>query len=206
MSLAPCLNLPAAVVSTAKRGLIAGSAAKQWHPSFSTTTVKHPVPPFTTRESAVQKVRMAEDAWNSRDVARVASAYSPNSVWRNRSQFFTGNAAIQEFLREKWSLEQDYRLIKELWAFHENRIAVRFCYEYYRSPFENGSASPDQSGQWFRAYGNENWQFNENGFMTYRHASINDVPIREEDRLFRWDRNDDSRRPDNHPGLSDLGL
>ncbi len=150
-----------------------------------------PFPPFT-EETAAQKVRMAEDAWNGRDPAKVALAYTPDSQWRNRTEFLNGRAEIEAFLTRKWNRELDYRLIKELWTFGENRIAVRFAYEYH-----------DDSGNWFRAYGNENWEFDENGLMRRRIASINDLPMAESDRKFRWP---SGRRPDNHPGLSDLGL
>lgn len=150
-----------------------------------------PLPPFTP-ESAAQKARMAEDAWNSRDPARVALAYTPDSQWRNRSDFLTGRAAIEAFLTAKWQREQDYRLIKEVWAFHDSRIAVRFAYEWH-----------DARGQWFRSYGNENWQFDANGLMQRRHASINDLAIAETERKFHWPL---GRRPDDHPGLSDLAL
>ena len=150
-----------------------------------------PFPPFDA-ESAAIKVRMAEDAWNSRDPQRVALAYTPDSVWRNRSEFLIGRAAIVQFLTRKWNKELDYRLIKELWAFHQNRIAVRFAYEWH-----------DDSGNWFRSYGNENWQFNEKGFMQLRIASINDLPIRDPDRKYHWPL---GRRPDDHPSLSDLSL
>ncbi|MFP6561274.1 DUF1348 family protein [Paraburkholderia sp. B3] len=153
--------------------------------------VRPPLPPFT-RETAAQKVRAAEDGWNTRDPQRVSLAYTPQSVWRNRAEFVTGRAAIVELLTRKWARELDYRLIKELWAFTENRIAVRFAYECH-----------DDSGNWFRSYGNENWEFDANGLMAYRHASINDLPIAERDRLFRWPL---GRRPDDHPGLSELGL
>ena len=153
-----------------------------------------PLPPFDP-QTAVQKIRMAEDAWNSRDPARVALAYTADSQWRNRSQFIAGRAEIEAFLTNKWQKEQDYRLIKELWAFAGDRIAVRFAYEYH-----------DASGQWFRAYGNENWEFDAEGLMRRRLASINDLAIAETDRLFHWDRADTGRRPDDHPGLSDLGL
>lgn len=149
------------------------------------------VPPFT-REIAIQKVRLAEDGWNSRDPARVSLAYSVDSRWRNRSEFVHGRDQIVEFLTRKWGKELEYRLIKELWAFGDDRIAVRFAYE-----------SHDLEGDWFRSYGNENWEFDEQGLMKVRHASINDVPIREADRLFHWPL---GRRPDNHPGLSELGL
>ena len=149
------------------------------------------VPPFT-RETAILKVRAAEDGWNSRNPQQVALAYSVDSHWRNRSEFLRGREEIISFLTRKWANELEYRLIKELWAFDENRIAVRFAYE-----------SHDPSGQWHRAYGNENWEFEASGLMQYRHASINDLPIEETDRLFRWPI---GRRPDSHPGLSDLGL
>ena len=148
-------------------------------------------PPFTFA-SAVAKVRMAEDAWNSRDPQRVSLAYSEDSQWRNRAEFFSGRAAIVEFLRRKWSRELDYRLVKEIWAHGENRIAVRFAYEWH-----------DDSGHWFRSYGNENWEFDPLGYMRRRIASINDLPIAEADRRYRWPL---GRRPDDHPGLSDLGL
>jgi uncharacterized protein len=150
-----------------------------------------PLPPFTT-ESAAQKARMAEDAWNSCDPVRVALAYTPDSHWRNRSEFLTGRADIEAFLTRKWAKEHDYRLIKEVWAFHETRIAVRFAYEWR-----------DADGQWFRSYGNENWQFDADGLMERRHASINDLAIAEVDRKFHWTL---GRRPDDHPSLSDLGL
>lgn len=149
------------------------------------------VPPFT-REIAVQKVRLAEDGWNSRDPERVSLAYTVDSRWRNRSEFVTGREQIVEFLRRKWGKELEYRLIKELWAFDADRIGVRFAYE-----------SRDVEGDWFRSYGNENWEFDGKGLMKVRHASINDVPIREQDRLFHWPI---GRRPDGHPGLSELGL
>jgi nuclear transport factor 2 (NTF2) superfamily protein len=150
-----------------------------------------PLPPFT-HDTAVQKVRLAEDAWNTRNPEKVAAAYTVDSRWRNRSEFVTGRAEIQDFLARKWAREFDYRLIKELWAFEGNRIAVRFAYE-----------SHDAAGNWFRSYGNENWEFDENGLMQRRHASINDLAIPEDDRLYRWPQ---GRRPDDHPGLSDLGL
>ena len=149
------------------------------------------VPPFTL-EIAIQKVRAAEDGWNSRDPERVALAYTVDSRWRNRSEFVHGREQIVEFLRRKWGRELEYRLIKEMWAFEDNRIAVRFAYE-----------SHDVEGDWFRSYGNENWEFDENGLMRVRHASINDVPIRESERLFHWPL---GRRPDAHVGLSELGL
>lgn len=150
-----------------------------------------PLPPFTT-ETAIQKIRAAEDGWNSRDAMKVASAYTKDSVWRNRNQFFTGRKEIQEFLENKWQNEQQYRLIKELWSFTENRIAVRFAYE-----------SQNNNGIWTRSYGNENWEFNEDGLMQRRIASINDLEIKESERKFHWPQ---GRRPDDHPGLSELGL
>ena len=150
-----------------------------------------PFPPFT-RETAIQKVRQAEDGWNARDPQRVALAYTPDSLWRNRAEFLQGREEIVAFLTRKWNREQDYRLIKELWAFDGNRIAVRFAYE-----------SHDDSGTWFRSYGNENWEFSENGLMRRRHASINDLPITETERKFHWPL---GRRPDDHAGLSALGL
>ena len=150
-----------------------------------------PLPPFDA-DSAAQKVRAAEDGWNSRDPEKVALAYSENSEWRNRSEFFTGRDAIREFLTRKWNRELDYRLVKELWAFTGNRIAVRFAYEWH-----------DDSNNWFRSYGNENWEFDEDGLMRRRIASINDVRIAESDRLYHWTQ---GRRPDDHPGLSELGL
>ncbi|GAA5192815.1 DUF1348 family protein [Rugosimonospora acidiphila] len=151
-----------------------------------------PLPPFT-EETAIQKVRMAENAWNTRDPQKVALAYTVDSAWRNRDQFINGRDGIVEFLTTKWSRELDYRLIKALWAFRENRIAVRFAYE-----------SHDASGQWFRSYGNENWEFDEHGLMRRRIASINDLPISESDRLYHWDSS--GPRPEDHPGLEDLGL
>ena len=150
-----------------------------------------PLPPFT-RETATQKVRMAEDGWNGRDPERVALAYTADSRWRNRAEFPQGREQIVQFLQRKWARELDYRLIKELWACAENRIAVRFAYEWH-----------DDAGNWFRSYGNENWEFDENGLMRKRYASINDLPIKEEERKFLWPL---GRRPDDHPGLSDLGL
>ncbi len=149
------------------------------------------VPPFT-RETAVLKVRAAEDGWNSRDPARVSLAYTPDSRWRNRAEFVNGRDEIVAFLARKWARELDYRLIKELWAFDGARIAVRFAYEFR-----------DAAGQWFRAYGNENWEFDAHGLMRARHASINDLAIAGEARLFRWPQ---GRRPDDHPGLGELGL
>jgi nuclear transport factor 2 (NTF2) superfamily protein len=150
-----------------------------------------PLPPFTL-ESAVEKVRLAEDGWNSRDPEKVALAYTVNSYWRNRSEFVQGREAIIAFLTRKWQRELDYRLIKELWAFRDNRIAVRFAYEWH-----------DDSGNWFPSYGNENWEFGEDGLMRRRFACINDAPIHEADRRFHWPL---GRRPDDHPGLSDLGF
>ena len=155
-------------------------------------TVRPPLPPFT-RETAIRKVRMAEDAWNTRDPERVAGAYTVDSRWRNRDEFFTGREAIVAFLTRKWTRELDYRLIKELWAFHENHIAVRFQYE-----------SHDAAGRWFRSYGNEQWEFDEHGLMRRREASINDVPIRDSDRKFTWPSL--GPRPADFPGLTDLGL
>jgi nuclear transport factor 2 (NTF2) superfamily protein len=150
-----------------------------------------PLPPFTA-ESAAAKVRLAEDAWNTRDPERVVLAYTPDSCWRNRAEFIEGREAIVAFLTRKWRRELDYRLIKELWAFHGDRIAVRFAYEWH-----------DDSGTWFRSYGNENWAFDAGGLMRRRMASINDVPIRESERLYHWPL---GRRPDGHPSLSELGL
>lgn len=150
-----------------------------------------PLPPFTL-ETAVEKVRLAEDGWNSRDPVRVALAYTVDSFWRNRAEFVQGREAIVGFLTRKWQRELDYRLIKELWSFGENRIAVRFAYEWH-----------DDSGNWFRSYGNENWEFDENGLMRRRFASINDTPIRESDRRYHWPL---GRRPDEPPSLSDLGF
>lgn len=150
-----------------------------------------PLPPFTL-DSATQKVRLAEDGWNSREPQRVAMAYTTDSRWRNRAEFPRGREQITSLLERKWTRELEYRLIKELWAFTGNRIAVRFAYEWR-----------DDAGNWFRSYGNENWEFDEQGLMAVRHASINDRPIAEADRLFRWPL---GRRPDDHPGLSDLGL
>jgi uncharacterized protein len=158
---------------------------------MSSEPPRPPLPPFD-RAAAIQKARLAEDAWNSRDPERVSLAYSPDSVWRNRAEFFTGREAIVQFLKRKWTRELDYRLIKEVWTFGENRIAVRFAYECH-----------DDSGQWYRSYGNENWEFDARGFMARRLASINDLPIRSEDRKFHWPL---GRRPDDHPGLTDLGL
>ena len=150
-----------------------------------------PLPPFTV-ETAAQKARLAEDAWNSRDPETVALAYTQDSQWRNRKDFINGRAEIIAFLSAKWARELEYRLIKEVWAFRENRIAVRFAYEWH-----------DADGQWFRSYGNENWEFDESGLMRRRIASINDLLITREDRLFHWPQ---GLRPEDHPGLSDLGL
>ena len=154
-------------------------------------TLRPPLPPFT-QESAILKVRLAEDSWNTRDPEKVSLAYTVDSRWRNRAEFATGRDQIVAFLSRKWTRELDYRLIKELWAFHGNRIAVRFAYEFH-----------DDSGNWFRAYGNENWEFNEQGLMYARHASINELRITEADRKFHWSL---ERRPDDHAGLSDLDL
>jgi len=154
-------------------------------------TTRPPFPPFT-RDTAIQKVRLAEDGWNSRDPEKVALAYSLDSRWRNRSEFVNGRQAIIAFLGRKWTKELDYRLIKELWAFTDNRIAVRFAYEWH-----------DDSGNCYRSYGNENWEFNDDGLMRLRFASINDFPIKESDRKYFWPL---GRRPDDHPGLSDLDL
>jgi hypothetical protein len=151
-----------------------------------------PLPPFDA-EDAVAKVRAAEDGWNTRDPERVSLAYTPDSRWRNRSEFLVGRPAIVEFLTRKWARELDYRLIKELWTYAGDRVAVRFAYEWH-----------DEHGAWFRSYGNENWQFADNGLMARRHASINDLPIDDADRLFDWDLG--GPRPADHPGLSDLDL
>ncbi len=156
------------------------------------TESRPPFPPFT-RDTAIAKVRAAEDGWNSCDPERVSRAYTPDSVWRNRAEFVRGRAEIVAFLARKWARELDYRLIKELWAFTGDRIAVRFAYEWH-----------DDSGHWFRSYGNENWEFAGNGLMQWRFASINDLPIDAADRKFHWDR--PGPRPEDHPGLSDLGL
>ncbi|EML5473566.1 nuclear transport factor 2 family protein [Pseudomonas aeruginosa] len=156
-----------------------------------TENARPPYPPFDL-SSATQKVRLAEDGWNTRDPDRVALAYTVDSRWRNRSEFPQGREQIRAFLTRKWNREHEYRLIKELWAFQDNRIAVRFAYEWH-----------DDSGQWFRSYGNENWEFDAQGLMQTRHASINDLPIQASERLFHWPQ---GRRPDDHPGLSELGL
>lgn len=152
---------------------------------------KPPVPPFD-HDSATQKVRLAEDAWNSRDPDRVVLVYTQDTQWRNRAEFPVGREQVREFLRRKWARELDYRLIKELWSYDGNRIAVRFAYEWH-----------DDSGQWFRSYGNENWEFNAQGLMQRRYASINDLPIKETECLYHWPL---GRRPDDHPGLGELGL
>ena len=154
-------------------------------------STRPPLPPFT-RETAIQKTRAAEDGWNSRDPEKVSLAYSPDSRWRNRSEFITGRQEIVAFFKRKWAKELDYRLIKQLWAFENNRIAVRFAYEWH-----------DDSGNWFRSYGNENWEFDEDGLMRLRLASINDLPITESERKYHWPL---GRRPDGHPGLTELGL
>ena len=156
-----------------------------------TNESRPPLPPFTA-ETAAQKVRLAEDAWNSRDPERVSLAYTVDSAWRNRAEFFSGRPAIVEFLKRKWAKELDYALRKELWAYTDDRIAVRFQYEWH-----------DAAGQWWRSYGNENWEFDEQGLMRRRIASINDLPIQESERKYHWPL---GRRPDDHPGLSDLGL
>ena len=153
--------------------------------------VRPPLPPFT-RETAMQKIRGAEDGWNSRNAEKVSLAYSVDTKWRNRAEFVTSRQEAQAFLERKWNKELDYRLIKELWAFTDHRIAVRYAYEWH-----------DDADNWFRSYGNENWEFNADGLMTYRHACINDMPIKDSDRKFHWAL---GRRPDDHPGLSELGL
>lgn len=157
----------------------------------SNAQVRPPLPPFT-RESAIEKIRLAEDGWNSRDPERVSLAYTLDTQWRNRAEFAHNREEAKAFLARKWAKELDYRLIKELWAFTDNRIAVRYAYEYR-----------DDSGQWYRAYGNENWEFAEDGLMRNRHASINEQPISEAERKFRWPL---GRRPDDHPGLSEFGF
>jgi nuclear transport factor 2 (NTF2) superfamily protein len=158
---------------------------------MTTIEPRPPLPPFN-RDSAILKVRLAEDGWNSRNAEKVSLAYTPDSRWRNRAEFVNGREEIVQMLSRKWAKELEYRLIKELWAFDGNRIAVRYAYEWR-----------DDSGNWFRSYGNENWEFDEHGLMARRFACINDLPIREEERLFRWPQ---GRRPDDHAGLSDLGL
>lgn len=157
----------------------------------SNAQTRPPLPPFT-RESAIEKVRLAEDGWNSRDAEKVSLAYTLDTQWRNRADFVENREEAKNFLIRKWNKELDYRLTKELWAFTDNRIAVRYAYEWH-----------DDSGNWFRSYGNENWEFNEDGLMARRFACINDMPIKEADRKFHWPL---GRRPDDHPGLSDLGL
>jgi nuclear transport factor 2 (NTF2) superfamily protein len=157
----------------------------------STSEQRPPLPPFT-RETAILKVRLAEDGWNSRDAAKVVLAYSRDTRWRNRAEFANSREEAQAFLERKWRKELDYRLIKELWTFGDSRIAVRFAYEWH-----------DDSGNWFRSYGNENWEFGEDGLMKHRHASVNDMPINESERKYHWPL---GRRPDDHPGLSELGL
>ncbi|MCC4601839.1 DUF1348 family protein [Xanthomonas melonis] len=157
----------------------------------SSASSRPPLPPFT-HDTALLKVRLAEDGWNSRNAAKVAQAYSVDTRWRNRAEFVNGRDQAQAFLERKWARELEYRLIKELWAFNENRIAVRYAYEWH-----------DDSGNWFRSYGNENWEFDADGLMRARHSSINDLPIQEAERKFHWPL---GRRPDAHPGLSDLGL
>lgn len=154
--------------------------------------IKPPLPPFT-RETAIQKVRAAENAWNGRDSAKIALAYTIDTKWRNRNLFINGRSEVEDFLNQKFSIENEYRLIKELWAFTDNRIAVRFAYEWH-----------DENGQWYRSYGNENWEFDENGFMSARHASINDLKITSSERKMHWDRN--NIRPDDSMCLSDLNL
>jgi nuclear transport factor 2 (NTF2) superfamily protein len=158
---------------------------------MATPAVRPPVPPFTL-ETAIQKVRLAEDGWNSRDPEKVAQAYTLDTKWRNRAEFVQNREEARQFLDRKWNKELDYRLIKELWAYTGNRLAVRYAYEWH-----------DDAGNWYRSYGNENWEFGEDGLMRVRHSSINDKPIKESERLFHWPL---GRRPDDHPGLSDLGL
>ncbi|EED37934.1 response regulator receiver domain protein [Stenotrophomonas sp. SKA14] len=158
---------------------------------MSTEAPRPPLPPFTL-ESAIEKVRLAEDGWNSRDADKVALGYSLDTRWRNRAEFTHGREEARQFLARKWKKELDYRLIKELWAFSGNRIAVRYAYEWH-----------DDSGNWFRSYGNENWEFGADGLMEHRFSSINDMPIKESERKFHWPL---GRRPDDHPGLSDLGM
>jgi nuclear transport factor 2 (NTF2) superfamily protein len=155
------------------------------------TEIRSPLPPFTA-ETAAQKVRLAEDGWNGRNAEKVSMAYTADSAWRNRAEFVNGREEIKEFLTRKWNKELEYRLIKELWAYTDNRIGVRYAYEWH-----------DDSGQWYRSYGNENWEFDENGLMKNRYACINDLPINESERKFHWPQ---GRRPDDHPSLSELGL
>src|SRR4051794_36913796 len=168
-----------------------GGRMAKFRPWRTVMETKPPLPPFT-QETAAQKVRMAEDAWNTRDPARVVQVYTEDTQWRNRAEFPVGREQVREFLRRKWARELDYRLIKELWAFTGERIAVRFAYEWH-----------DDSGHWYRSYGNENWEFTEQGLMRRRFASINDLPIKAHDRKFFWEL---GRRPDAHPGLGELGL
>jgi len=192
--------MKAKTLKTATDGMVSGDSApatevaRNSYSALAMSTNTNPRPPFPpfSAKSAARKVRIAEDAWNTRDPERVSLAYTQDSVWRNRSEFLSGREAIVQFLTRKWSKELDYRLIKELWTFHGNRIAVRFAYEWH-----------DDSGHWFRSYGNENWEFNEHGFMRHRIASINDLPINQSERKFHWPL---GRRPDDHPGLSDLGM
>jgi nuclear transport factor 2 (NTF2) superfamily protein len=189
---APAGTAAAALLDAAGDRLYGTSAPKRRTPNRRLQmSSRPPLPPFTA-ETAAQKVRAAEDAWNTREPGRVALAYTEDSVWRNRAEFITGRAQIIAFLERKWARELDYRLIKEVWAFSGNRIAVRFAYEWH-----------DDSNTWFRSYGNENWEFDERGLMRRRHASINDLPLTEAARKYRWPL---GRRPDDHPGLSDLGL
>jgi uncharacterized protein len=195
----PCRHIAHRPVEEIAKLLVSGAAfavapSGSYHrncQSRSTPMSRPPLPPFTAA-TAAQKARMAEDAWNTRDPARVALAYTTDSRWRNRAEFLQGRDAIVAFLTRKWSRELDYRLIKEVWAFRESRIAVRFAYEWH-----------DDSGHWFRSYGNENWEFDDEGLMRLRIASINDLPIAADAREYHWPL---GRRPDDHPGLSDLGL
>ncbi len=190
-------TLAAAMQAQATSGILHGTTYNHGTDSHGHTAseiamdTKPPLPPFTS-ETAAQKVRMAEDAWNTRDPDRVCLVYTEDTRWRNRAEFPVGRDQVRQFLARKWARELDYRLIKELWACAGNRIAVRFAYEWH-----------DDSGNWFRSYGNENWEFNDQGFMMRRFASINDLPIKEAERKFRWPL---GRRPDNHPGLSESGL
>jgi nuclear transport factor 2 (NTF2) superfamily protein len=184
-------SIPAHALFPAERLSYTGFMSLKGETMSSNTEIRPPLPPFT-RETAIEKVRLAEDGWNSRDAAKVALAYSLDTRWRNRTEFAEGRDQARAFLERKWTRELEYRLIKELWAFTENRIAVRYAYEWR-----------DDSGNWFRSYGNENWEFRPDGLMVNRYACINDMPIREEDRKFHWPL---GRRPDAHPGLSELGL
>lgn len=185
------MRRPAAARARALLSAPPAPAARRLHAPPAMSEARPPFPPFTA-ETAAAKVRLAEDAWNSRDPARVALAYTPDSRWRNRAEFVAGRREIVAFLTRKWAREHGYRLVKGLWAVDGPRIAVRFAYEWH-----------DDAGSWFRAYGNENWEFADNGLMKRRIASINDVPIQEKDRLLRWE---GDRRPDDHPGLEELGL